>query len=100
LRRLGQYLSGEVYSTQLVNLQFLVQFSRFAQAFYLCKILILVIQYMAKLFHMPIFQEKWFRRALAHVFAVYEANSKDIPTVIKLLCPKLNQPTEYKRKLS
>ena len=49
---------------------------------------------------MPIFQEKWFRRALAHVFAVYEANSKDIPTVIKLLCPKLNQPTVCKRKLS
>jgi len=83
----------------LVDPQFLVQFSKFAQAFCLCKILIQVAQYMAKLFHMPIFQEKWFRRALMHVFAVFLASSKGILGVIKLLYPKLNQPTEYKRKL-
>jgi hypothetical protein len=53
---------------------------------------------MAKLFHRPIFQGKWFQRALKHVFTVFEANSKGILEVIKLLYPMVNQPIEYKRK--
>jgi hypothetical protein len=53
---------------------------------------------MAKLFHKPTFQGKWFQRALKHVFIVFGANSRGILGVIELLYPKANQPIEYKRK--
>ena len=98
LHRPYQCLSVSVYFARLEALQFLVPFSKFIQFFYFDKIFIPAVQYMAKLFHMPIFQERWFLPTLAHVFTTFWVNNTDILGVIELLYPGAYQSILYKRK--
>lgn len=95
----NQCLSVTICFVLLVVLQSLVPSSKFTLIFYYDKTFIQAVQYMAKLFHRPISQEKWFLRALKHVSATFWANNASILEVVKLLYPGVNLPILYKRIL-